>query len=382
MKTLTVFGTRPEAIKLAPVIKELERHPEIQSKVCVTAQHREMLDPFLELFAIEPDWDLNIMKPDQSLFDVTSSVLKGLEGILKSERPDIVLIQGDTTTAFASALAAFYRRIPVGHVEAGLRSHEKYNPFPEEINRRLADILADIFFAPTERAKTNLIKEGIGENKVFVTGNTVIDALFLVLNQESRVENQEPLGDSGFLTDGSRLILVTSHRRESFGQGLENICLALKKIAERNKDVEIVYPVHLNPKVRKPVAKILTGIERIHLLEPLDYRPFVLLMDKAYMILTDSGGIQEEGPALNKPVLVMRNATERPEVIAVGAGKLVGTEVDSIVKEAQNLLANNDEYKRMAAAPNPYGDGHAAKRIVEILMEAHMRRSKGAEMLE
>lgn len=370
MKVLTVFGTRPEAIKLAPVIRELERHPEIQSKVCVTAQHREMLDPFLELFAIEPDWDLNIMKPDQSLFDVTSSVLKGLEGILKSARPDVVLVQGDTTTAFAAALAAFYRRIPVGHVEAGLRSYEKYNPFPEEMNRRLTDVLVDLFFAPTENAKRNLVGEGVDESKVFVTGNTVIDALFLVLSQESQVESQPPLKDSGLLTDDSRLILVTSHRRESFGQGLENICLALKKIAERNKDVEIVYPVHFNPKVREPVAKILTGIDRIHLLEPLDYGPFILLMNKAHMILTDSGGIQEEAPALDKPVLVMRNVTERPEVIAVGAGKLVGTEVDSVVKEAQSLLEDNDEYKRMAAAPNPYGDGHAAERIVKVLMEA------------
>ena len=370
MKALTIFGTRPEAIKMAPVVKELERHSEITSKVCVTAQHREMLDPFLKLLKLSPDYDLDIMEQDQTLFDVTTKALSGIKDVLETEQPNIVLVQGDTTTAFAASLAAFYLKVKIGHVEAGLRSGDKYNPFPEEINRRLIDHLADLHFAPTNTAKEHLLKEGIAGDTVFVTGNTVIDALFSVLSQEFRIESQEFLPGSGLLTCNSRLILVTGHRRESFGKGVENICQALQRIAELNDDVEIVYPVHLNPNVREPVNRILGGLNRVHLTQPLDYVSFIRLMDKAYLILTDSGGIQEEASSLGKPVLVMRNATERPEAIEVGAAKLVGTSPSSIVKETTRLLNDEQEYRRMAQAPNPYGDGHAAEKIVKILMGA------------
>ena len=365
MRILTILGTRPEAIKLAPVIKEMAKHSnKIVSKVCITAQHREMLDPFLQLFGIQPDYDLNLMKPNQTLFDITVNALSSLKDVLEAERPDIVLVQGDTTTAFATSLAAFYLKIKVGHVEAGLRSGKKYNPFPEEINRKFIDHLADLHFAPTETAKRNLLMEGIKENTIFITGNTVIDALLMVLNQD----NEKSLPDLP-LKRSTKLILVTGHRRESFGEDLENICRALRRIAQLNDDVEIVYPVHLNPNVQEPVRRILDSIERVHLIEPLDYAAFVQLMNKAYLILTDSGGIQEEAPSLGKPVLVMRNATERPEVIEVGAAKLVGTYEDSIVNETMKLLRDNEEYNRMAQAPNPYGDGKAAERIVKILLE-------------
>lgn len=364
IKVLTVLGTRPEAIKLAPVIKELEAHRgEVTSLVCVTAQHREMLDPFLRLFGIRPDWDLNIMRPGQSLYDVTVSALNGLREVIESAHPDLVLVQGDTTTAFVAALSAFYEKTPVAHVEAGLRSHDKYNPFPEEINRRLADVLSDLYFAPTEAAKENLLREGVAEERITVTGNTVIDALFFVL--EKTRGDQHPLPFEPRV--GHRLILVTGHRRESFGPGLESICAALRRIAEANEDVEIVYPVHLNPNVREPVRRILQGAQRVHLVEPLDYVPFVRLMSRAYLILTDSGGIQEEAPSLNVPVLVMRKTTERPEGIEVGAAKLVGTEADSIYQATQRLLDDEAEYRRMASAPNPYGDGRAGRRIVEVI---------------
>ena len=375
MKVLTIFGTRPEAIKLAPVIKELERHSESISRVCVTAQHREMLDQVLELFEIKPDWDLDLMRKDQSLFDITARGLQGLQDVFKEEQPDIVLVQGDTTTAFVASLAAYYLRVKIGHVEAGRRTEDKYNPFPEEMNRRLADVLSDLYFAPTQRAEQNLLREGISAERVFITGNTVIDALFLVLRQEPRSKSQLVFSDFGLSTDDSRLILVTGHRRESFGEGFEKICQGLKLIAERNPDVQIVYPVHMNPNVKEPVYRILGGVENVHLIEPLDYAQFVFLMKRAYLILTDSGGIQEEAPSLGKPVLVMRGKTERPEAIEAGTARLVGTDSNRIFRETQRLLDNADEYDKMARAVNPFGDGKAAERIVQVLL-----RSKGAEV--
>ena len=369
MKVLTVFGTRPEAIKLAPVIKELEKHPEFESRVCVTAQHREMLDQVLELFEIKPDWDLNLMRKGQSLFDITADGLRALEPVLKEEKPDVVLVHGDTTTTFVASLAAYYLKIKIGHVEAGLRTYDKYNPFPEEMNRRLADTLCDLYFAPTELAKQNLLREGVPVEKVFVTGNTVIDALFLILSLESQAGGQQLLQTIGLKTQDSRLILVTGHRRESFGAGFEHICKGLRKIAEHYDDVQIVYPVHLNPNVQEPVHRILSGIDNVHLIEPLEYSPFAFLMNKAYLILTDSGGIQEESPALGKPVLVMREKTERPEAIEAGTARLVGTDSERIFTETQRLLDNADEYHKMARAINPFGDGKAAERIVQILLK-------------
>lgn len=368
MKVLAVLGTRPEAIKLAPVIKELEKHPTTISRVCVTAQHRQMLDQMLGLFEIEPDFDLNLMREDQNLFDITAWGLRSLGRILREEKPDIVLVQGDTTTAFAASLAAYYLKIKIGHVEAGLRTNDKYSPFPEEINRRLVDALSDLWFTPTERARQNLLREGIPEEKVFVTGNTVIDALLLVLGQASRVNSKLALTGFGLPTSDSRLILVTGHRRESFGEGFESICNGLKKIAEHNEDVQVIYPVHLNPNVKEPVYRILGETENIHLIEPLEYDRFAYLMNQAYLILTDSGGIQEEAPSLGKPVLVMRNVTERPEGIEAGTAKLVGTEAKTIIEATQQLLDDKSKYEQMAKAVNPYGDGKAAKRIVEILL--------------
>jgi len=368
MKLLTVFGTRPEAIKLAPVIKELEKHPEFDSRVCVTAQHREMLDQVLSLFDINPDWDLDLMRDDQNLFDITADGLRALEKVLKEEKPAIVLVQGDTTTAFVASLAAYYLKIKIGHVEAGLRTSDKYSPFPEEINRRLADALCDLWFAPTEWARQNLLREGVPQEKVFVTGNTVIDALFLVLGQASRVNSKLALTDFGLPTSDSRLILVTGHRRESFGEGFEHICKGLRKIAEHYDDVQIVYPVHLNPNVREPVYRILGEIENIYLIEPLEYDRFAFLMNQACLILTDSGGIQEEAPSLGKPVLVMREKTERPEAIEAGTAKLIGTDSERIFTETQQLLGDQVEYEKMAKAANPFGDGRAAARIVELLL--------------
>ena len=367
MKTLTIFGTRPEAIKLAPLVKELQKQEAVTSRVCVTAQHREMLDQVLQLFKIKCDWDLDLMRKDQSLFDITARALQSLERVLKEERPDIVLVQGDTTTAFVASLAAYYLKIKIGHVEAGLRTADKFNPFPEEINRRLADVLADLWFAPTEKAKENLVQEGFPPGRIFVTGNTVIDALFLILEQQSRTKRLV-LSDFGLATDDSRLILVTGHRRESFGKGFEQICYGLKKIAEHNKDIQIVYPVHLNPHVRDPVHRILGDVANIHLIEPLDYGRFAFLMSQCYLILTDSGGIQEEAPALGKPVLVMRDKTERPEAIEAGTAKLVGTNSERIFLESQKLLDDHIKYKQMARRANPFGDGRAAKRIVDILL--------------
>jgi UDP-N-acetylglucosamine 2-epimerase (non-hydrolysing) len=377
LTVLTIFGTRPEAIKLAPVIRELEKHPaEVRPVVCVTAQHREMLDQILDLFSITPDTDLDIMRHDQSLFDVTTSSLGAIEGVLRRVQPDLVLVQGDTTTTFAAALAAFYLKIPVGHVEAGLRTEDKYHPFPEEINRRLVTHVADLHFAATETARSNLLAEGIPQDVVFVTGNPVIDSLLLVADDpsfsEQRLVAEERLNrELEFLSspEEKRLILVTAHRRESHGEGLENIFGALKRIAGDNSDVEIVYPVHLNPNVKGPAARMLGGIRNVHLLEPVDYAPFVLLMRRSYMIVTDSGGIQEEAPSLGKPVLVTRKVTERPEAIEAGTTRLVGVDADTIAAETQRLLDDHDEYARMAKAVNPYGDGRAATRIVEIILD-------------
>jgi len=372
LKILTVFGTRPEAIKMAPLIKELEKNCDsIISKVCVTAQHRQMLDQVLNLFEILPDYDLDIMKPGQSLYDVTSNVLLGLKPVLEIEHPDVVLVHGDTTTTLAASLAAYYSGAKICHIEAGLRTGNKWSPFPEEINRKVAGAISDIHFAPTEAALSNLLREGVPASSIYVTGNTVVDALLAVservnCNPVIKKEMEELFS---FLDESKKLILVTGHRRESFGDGFENICDALADIAEMHQDTEILYPVHLNPNVQEPVNRIL-GSERysnIHLIEPVDYLPFVYLMSRSFMIITDSGGVQEEAPSLGKPVLVMRNTTERPEAVAAGTVKLVGTDKDIITAEATRLLVDPDAYQIMATAHNPYGDGHASERIVKIL---------------
>ncbi len=375
-KILSIFGTRPEAIKMAPVIKELERHPDrFESLVCVTAQHRQMLDQVLQLFGISPHYDLNIMSEGQDLFDITCNALQGLKRVLEKERPDLVLVHGDTTTTMAAALAAYYCRVPVGHVEAGLRTRNKYAPYPEEINRKVAGSLADLHFAPTDTARRNLLSEGVAGETVFVTGNTVIDALLAISGKiDSDPEIRQRL-DAEFscLDPEKRLILVTGHRRENFGEGFENICSALKDIAAAFPDVEVLYPVHLNPNVQEPVRRILGDgeVKNIHLIQPVDYLPFVYLMNRSYLIITDSGGVQEEAPSLGKPVLVMRDATERPEAVDAGTVKLVGTSRDRIVEEASLLLNDEDVYRRMSLARNPYGDGNAAKRIVGVIGELH-----------
>ena len=365
MKTLFIFGTRPEAIKLAPLIKQLENNSNFNIKVCVTGQHKEMLQQVLSFFQINPNYNLNIMKQNQSLFELTSEVLKGLANILEQENPELIFVQGDTTTAFVGALAGFYKKIKIAHIEAGLRSHNKYSPFPEEMNRVLAGHLSDYHFAPTERAKENLLKEGIKEN-VYVVGNTVIDALFLGLNIIKEQGEEQYYKHFDFIDFSKKIILVTGHRRESFGKPFENICYALKEIAER-EDIEIVYPVHLNPNVREPVNRILGNVKNVHLIEPLEYPYLIWLMSKSYLVLTDSGGIQEEAPSLGKPVLVMREVTERIEGIEAGTAKLVGTDKEKIVKETVNLLNNKKEYEKMAKAVNPYGDGKASQRIENII---------------
>ena len=366
-KIMLVFGTRPEAIKLCPLVIELNKNSKkFKTVVCVTAQHREMLDQVINLFEIIPDYDLNLMKDDQSLFEITPDILSEVGKLIQIVNPDIILVQGDTTTTFVASLAAYYNKLPIGHVEAGLRTGNKYSPFPEEINRKLTGVIADIHFAPTERNKKNLLSEGIPEENIIVTGNTVIDALLWV-RQKIRSENKKykELEEIDF---SKRIILVTGHRRENFGEGFINLCDALKEIAENNREVEIVYPVHLNPNVKKPVYNLLSGIENIKLLEPLDYAPFVYLMDKCYFIISDSGGIQEEAPSLGKPVLVTRNTTERPEALDVGAVKLVGTDREMILNEANRLLWDSGYYNGMARVKNPYGDGKAAKAIVQTLI--------------
>ncbi len=366
-RILTVFGTRPEAIKLAPVIKELEISPELHSITVATAQHREMLDQVLRLFEIVPDYDLDIMRPKQSLFDVTGKVLHDLREVFLQEKPDMVLVQGDTTTTFAAALAAFYLKISVGHVEAGLRTFNKYRPFPEETNRVLTTHLADMHFAPTQTAKENLLKENIPTDKIYVTGNTVIDALLEVVKRDY-IFKHPVLSKIDF--NSKRTVLVTAHRRESWGKPLKNICEAISRIAKLHPEIEVVFSVHLNPQVREVAYSVLKNTERIHLIDPLDYEPFVQLMNKSHIILTDSGGIQEEAPSLGKPVLVLREVTERPEGVEAGTVKVVGTDMENIVAETERLLNDQSEYKKMARAVNPYGDGKSSKRIVAVLRES------------
>ena len=364
IKVLTIFGTRPEAIKLAPVLLELRKHSDIfQSGVCVTAQHREMLDQVLAWFGIVPDYDLDLMEDNQGLAEFASQALVGVSEILKQVQPDFVLVQGDTTTAMMAALAAFYQRIPVGHVEAGLRTTDPYNPFPEEINRRMAGVLVTYHFAPTKKAAEALRGEQVSEDRIYITGNTVVDALLWTIEQPVDLELE-------FTSDDKRMILVTAHRRESFGMPFESLCWGLRDITERNSGVEVVYPVHLNPNVQEPVKRILGGHPRIHLLEPLEYQQFSHLMTRSYMILTDSGGIQEEAPVLGKPVLVMRETTERPEAIEAGTARLVGTDRGRIVAEAETLLKHDEAYQQMAKAQSPFGDGHAAERIVKIILDS------------
>jgi UDP-N-acetylglucosamine 2-epimerase (non-hydrolysing) len=370
-KIAFVFGTRPEAIKLAPVILALKADSRFACRICVTAQHRDMLDQVLRVFNIVPDYDLNLMKPNQYLADLTARATQGIDGYLRAEKPDLMLVQGDTTTVFCAALAAFYNRVPVGHVEAGLRTHNIYSPWPEEANRVITSHLAALHFAPTALSRQNLLDEGITDDAIYVTGNTVIDAL---LAMSERIGKDTAIrkgldAQFDFLDPAKRLILVTGHRRENFGEGFENICLALADIAADRSDVEILYPVHLNPNVQQPVQRILgtSGLRNIHLIEPVDYLPFVYLMHRSYLIITDSGGVQEEAPSLGKPVLVMRDTTERPEAVNAGTVKLVGTRRESIVGAAQTLLDEQDVYQRMGMAHNPYGDGKAAQRIAEII---------------
>lgn len=374
LKVLTVFGTRPEAIKMAPVVLELQKHNDIESMVCVTAQHREMLDQVLNLFEIKPDYDLDLMAPNQDLFDITSKVLLGLRGVLREAKPDVVLVHGDTTTCFAAALAAFYENIKIGHVEAGLRTGNLRAPFPEEANRTLVGLLADLHFAPTPLSKQNLIAEGVSDDKITITGNTVIDALLIVrdkVTSKPESEWQEKFGDALYqaVTDKQRkLVLITGHRRENFGQGFIDLCNAIKKLAEKHPDWDLIYPVHLNPNVQKPVYEILEGVNNIYLIDPLDYEPFVWMMNHSDLILTDSGGIQEEGPSLGKPVLVMREVTERPEAVDAGTVLLVGTDKAKIVSGVEMVLLDNEVYQRMSKAHNPYGDGEACERIVRQIL--------------
>lgn len=368
-KVLTVFGTRPEAIKMAPLVHALAADERFEAKCCVTAQHREMLDQVLELFDITPDYDLNLMKAGQLLNDVTARIIQELKPVLQEFKPDVVLVHGDTATTFAASLAAYYEQIEVGHVEAGLRTGNIYSPWPEEANRRLTGVLTKYHFAPTETSKENLLRENFNPEDIHVTGNTVIDALLMM---KDKIETDDDLNETleaqfPYLDDSKKLILVTGHRRESFGGGFERICEALAKTAKVHPEAQILYPMHLNPNVREPVNRILGGIDNILLIEPQQYLPFIYLMDRAYIILTDSGGIQEEAPSLGKPVLVMRDTTERPEAVDAGTVKLVGTSVEVITKSLNKLLKSKEAYESMSFAHNPYGDGNACRRICEIL---------------
>ena len=374
MKVLTVFGTRPEAIKIAPVITALRNLPHIDSRVCVTAQHRQMLDQVLELFEIKPDYDLNIMKPGQDLTDITSNILLALRPILKEFKPDLLLVHGDTTTTLASALAAYYEKITVGHVEAGLRTGNLYAPWPEEMNRAMVGRIAQLHFAPTASAQNNLLREGVDPKTIFVTGNTVIDALLETVHKiDTNLSLKSQMKERfNFIDLDKKLIIVTGHRRENFGDGFERICRALKVLSAR-PDVQIVYPVHLNPSVQEPVKRILGSCNNVHLIEPLDYLPFVYLMSQSYLIITDSGGVQEEAPSLGKPVLVMRDTTERPEAVTAGTVKLVGTDMQKIIDEAIDLLDSKSAYNAMARAMNPYGDGKAAERIQNIIQQYEVK---------
>lgn len=362
IRVLTVFGTRPEAIKMAPLVKEFEKQPDVfKSVVCVTAQHRQMLDQVLKLFEIKPDFDLNIMKPNQDLWKVTAEVLLLMKDVIEESKPDIVLVHGDTTTSMAAALSAFYARVPVGHVEAGLRTFNKFYPFPEEINRVFADAVSSYHFAPTDTSVENLKKSAISHEHIYKTGNTVIDALL------HTVENNKADLSYINLKPELKTILLTSHRRENFGEPIKNICRAVLELVEKNKDIQVVYPVHLNPNIQEPVHELLGNKERIHLIEPMEYAPFCTLMKDSYLIMTDSGGVQEEAPSLGKPVLVLRTTTERPEAVQYGTVKLAGTDTQNIVNEVQTLLDNEEEYKKMSAAVNPYGDGLASRRIADII---------------
>lgn len=364
IKVMTIFGTRPEAIKMAPLVKELESRREIKSIVCVTAQHREMLDQVLNIFKIKPDYDLNIMKQGQSLSEITSRVLLGLEEVIKKEEPNIILVHGDTTTTFAGALAAFYNKVDIGHVEAGLRTYDKYSPFPEEANRIMVDRITDMYFAPTEVSKNNLLKENIDESKIYVTGNTAIDAMKYTISDNYKNSLFNWVGDS-------KLILLTAHRRENLGEPMYNIFRAVKRLVNDNKDIKVIYPIHLNPLVRKIANEVFGDNDRIKLIEPLEVVDFHNFINKSYLILTDSGGIQEEAPSLGKPVLVLRDTTERPEGITAGTLKLVGTNEDDIYDEATILLNNKNEYDKMSKASNPYGDGNTSKYIVDAIIERY-----------
>lgn len=371
-RVLLVFGTRPEAIKMGPLVKSIEGEPGFSTRVCVTAQHRQMLDQVLDLFEIDPHYDLDIMKPGQDLFSITSDILMRIGGVYSDFRPDVVLVHGDTTTSFVTTLAAFYHRIPVGHVEAGLRTGNMYSPWPEEANRKLTGALARYHFSPTDAAKENLLRENVDQDSIYVTGNTVIDALLMVngkLDRSPALE-YELATRFPFLRDGSRMVLITGHRRENFGDGFERICGAISRLASRFPDVDFAYPVHLNPNVRNPVGRILAGIANVHLIEPQDYLPFVWLMKRSTLILTDSGGVQEEAPSLGKPVLVMRDTTERPEAVDAGTVRLVGTDEDRIVHAVSELLTDVSSYERMSRAHNPYGDGMACSRIIEALADS------------
>ena len=363
MNLLVIFGTRPEAIKLAPLILKLRQHFKV--KICVSGQHREMLDQVLPVFNINTDFDLNLMKPNQNLTSLTSGVLEGVQGILEKEHVDWVIVQGDTTTSMAAAVAAFYKKINIAHVEAGLRTSEKFSPFPEEINRQLTSRLADLHFAPTEKNRDSLIQENISPEKIFVTGNTVIDALQWVLKNIP-----EPVWDLPFHPSDKRMILVTGHRRENFGEGFQNICKAIKTLAVKNPNVEFVYPVHLNPNVQKPVKTLLANQHNIHLIEPLDYQKFVHFMNRSYFILTDSGGVQEEAPSIGKPVLVMRDTTERPEAVEAGTVMLVGTDENDIVNNSQKLIDIKTHYQSMSFSHNPYGDGTASEKITNVFQKS------------
>lgn len=370
IKVMSIFGTRPEAIKMAPLVKELEKRKEIESVVCVTAQHREMLDQVLETFDIKPNYDLNIMKQGQTLSDITTRVIQGLEEIIRETKPDIVLVHGDTTTTFAGALAAFYNQVAIGHVEAGLRTYDKYSPFPEEMNRQMVDCMSDMYFAPTNLSKENLCKENIDESKIYITGNTAIDAMNTTIDFDYRHEVLDWVGDN-------RMILLTAHRRENLGEPMRRIFKGIKRIVDETEDVKVVYPIHLNPKVREIALEVFGGDDKVRLIEPLEVFDFHNFQNKSYLILTDSGGIQEEAPSLGKPVLVLRDTTERPEGISAGTLKLVGTEEEVIYRETKKLLNEKSEYEKMSKASNPYGDGFASKRIVDAIIDKFYNKCKG-----
>lgn len=363
IKVISIFGTRPEAIKMAPLVKELEKRKEIESIVVVTAQHRQMLDSVLDTFKIKPNYDLNIMKQGQTLGEITTRALTGLEEVIQKEKPDIVLVHGDTTTTFAGALAAFYNGVSIGHVEAGLRTYDKYSPYPEEMNRQMVDCMTDMYFAPTLMSKENLLKEGKDESKIFVTGNTAIDAM------STTIDENYTHPELDWIKENEKMILLTAHRRENLGEPMRNIFKAVKRITDEFSDVKVIYPIHLNPKVREIANEIFDGDDKVHLIEPLEVFDFHNFQNKSYLILTDSGGIQEEAPSLGKPVLVLRDTTERPEGIKAGTLKLVGTDEETIYNETKKLLTNQKEYEKMSRASNPYGDGHASEKIVDAIVE-------------